>query len=751
MNRFVPTLLHAGFDALAAVAAKLVVIGLVVTSTSCATDAETTSSKDTSAHPKEEETVGFREQIIPLLTKLGCNAGACHGAAAGRGGMSLSLFGSRPAADYEEIVVDLQGRRVHRLVPEKSLLLAKPAGLVEHEGGVLMEQGDVSWRAIEAWMLAGCPDSEPSPLQSLELELDQVDDRISYRVVAIDASGVSLDVTRLASLAADQPEHVHIDQQHCEIDFRQPGIHSLVARYRDRIAVVQHAIPFPVSTGALLASDDSSVAIREKNLEHEIDRVVYHRLQQLNLPSPKQTDEPSFLRRIYIDVLGRLPTVVECESYLQSSDPNKRHLLIDSLLQSEEFVQFQLFRWAKRLGLRSLPQDGGEFQTHLNWLENKIREDAPLHKMASEIVLALGDSRSVGATYFARSYPDPKVRADAFGRFFLGIQLSCAQCHDHPLDRWTQDDFYGFAAIFAKTLPEPTLRFDPMGQIIHAGKKQVAAPIIPGEPNPIRDDDPRMSLTKWLEDDNRLLARSQVNWIWSEFMGRGLIEPIDAIATTRPGDHPELLDHLTDYFVQHGYRMRPLIRYLLTSQTYSNGFSAKDLSAEQASLSERFYARAARRPLGAESYGILIQNLARHYSHPTPDDTSGSKAYAPWIDGNFRSESLELLGRCSRQDSCSNASKSASTLRRELHLMNGSFLDSSIQAIADRWQQRLEKGVPFRSLVDEFHTLVFQRPMLHSEWEVWSVELISEDPTERRQTWEDYLWSILVSQSFRSR
>lgn len=751
MNRFLPAPIPTKRFPLAAFSILATVGGFLFNSRCWANNAEPSDSQVAAVRTTDEETVGFREHIVPLLTKLGCNAGACHGAAAGRGGMALSLFGSRPASDYEEIVVDLQGRRVHRIVPNKSLLLAKPSGLIDHEGGVLIEQGDESWRAIEAWMLAGCPDTEPTPLQSLELELTPSSNRVSYRVVAVDAAGKEKDVTSLASVAADQPESVRIDLPNRTIEFQQPGIHSLVARYRDRTTVLQHAIPFPNGSETSDLEPASSNKAVDKKGEHEVDRLVRHRLQQLKLPLPRLADEPSFLRRIYLDVLGRLPTLLECESYSRSLDPNKRESLIDDLLQSEEFVQFQLFRWAKRLGLRSLPKDEGELQTHLRWLEDKIRNDAPLHKMASEIVLALGDSRTIGSTYFARSYPDPKVRADAFGRFFLGIQLSCAQCHDHPLDRWTQDDFHGFAAIFAKTLAEPTVRFDPFGTIVHAGTKQTAAPSIPGESNYLPDDDPRKALAKWLEEDNRFLARSQVNWVWSEFMGRGLVEPIDAITSTRPGDHPELLDHLTDYFMQHGYRLRPLIRYLLRSQTYANQLSGRDLTKEQASLSERFYARATRRSLGAEVYGVVIEKLALNYTKPPTDATSISNAYAQWIDGNIRSESLEILGRCNRQDSCSTTPTSESTLRRELHLMNGPFLDTTIRAISDGWQDRLSKGEPFRRIIDEFHTLTFQRPMLDSEWQVWFGQLIHEDPLEQRQRCEDYLWSILVSQSFRSR
>lgn len=750
MKGFVLAPNHTRLAAIIGVALQ-VVAGLVFATPLWTEDTKAAEPREAAVHAVGGEIVGFREQIVPLLTKLGCNAGACHGAAAGRGGMALSLFGSRPASDYEEIVVDLQGRRVHRLVPSKSLLLAKPSGLIEHEGGVLIEQGDESWRAIEAWMLAGCPDSQPAPLQSLELKLKQKDDCFSYQVVATDVAGKSLDVTSLAAISADQPEGVKIDPMTRTLVFRQPGIQALVARYRDRIAVVQHSTPFsdPINAGSL--DESTSAKLDERRIEHGIDRIVRDRLQRLNLPLQQRTDEPTFLRRLYIDLIGRLPTVSECKSYYQSSESNKRDLIVDRLLQSEEFVQFQLFQWAKRLGLRSQPNDKGEFQTHLLWLENAIREDVPIPQMASEIVMALGDSRTVGATYFTRSYPDPKLRADAFGRFFLGIQLSCAQCHDHPLDRWTQDDFHGFAAIFAKTLPEPTLRFDPAGQIIHVGKKQIAAPSVPGEPNPIPDSDPRPALAEWLKRDNRLLAQSQVNWVWSELMGSGLVEPIDAITPTRPGDYPVLFDHLTDYFIQNGYRMKPLIRYLITSQTYASAFAGGDLSAEQASLCERFYARAAKRPFGAEVYGISIQDLARYYANPSETNTARSDRFTQWVDGNTRSESLELLGRCSRQDSCSSSSASASTLRRELHLMNSSFLDEAIGAVANGWQVRLESGVALRSIIDEFHQIAFQRPMLDAEWQGWAGEFMLNDPIERRQRWEDYIWSILVSQPFRNR
>ncbi|WP_205855047.1 DUF1549 domain-containing protein [Pirellula sp. SH-Sr6A] len=698
------------------------------------------------------QTPGFRDQIVPLLTKLGCNAGSCHGAAAGRGGMALSLFGSRPDSDYATIVIDLQGRRVHRVVPEKSLLLAKPSGLLDHEGGVLIDQGDEAWRAIEAWMKAGCPDDEAASLQSLELEFQDDSEPLTYRVVATDELGKKRDVTPFAALQADQPDAVEIDRRHHTVHFRQHGIHSLFARYRDQVAVRQRAIPFSEQIDAPHSSIIPS-SQQPTDEGHAVDRLINERLQQLHLPPIEPTDEPSFLRRVYLDLLGRAPTLSECDAYLRSSNPTPRSQLVDTLLASDEFAQYQVFRWARRLGVRSLPNEPDAFQSHIRWLDQKIRDDAPIPEMATELVLALGDAREVGATHFTRSYPDPKARADAFGRFFLGIQLSCAQCHDHPLDRWTQDDFHGLAAIFAKTLPAPIVKWDPAGQIIHQDTKQPAAPKIPGQPDLLANDDPRLPLADWLKSENRLMAKAQVNWIWSELMGRGLVEPVDAISPLAPGNHPELLEHLTDYFLQQECRARPLIRYILNSRTYAR----RARSAEETILTERFLARAAPRPLGAESYMLAIARLQQHYATPAHDlppalvATPAQNPYADWIDGNLRSSSLEILGRCIRPEACGNSSRTESTLRRELHLLNSPLLDNAIQTIADRWQLRRDEQVPLREIVDEFHRLAVQRPMTDSDWSEWSNELFHSDTQEERRRWEDFLWSMLVSQAFRTR
>jgi hypothetical protein len=713
-----------------------------------------TSDEESKQAPGFRDLPGFRDQIVPLLTKLGCNAGSCHGAAAGRGGMALSLFGSRPESDYATLVVDLQGRRVHRVVPERSLLLAKPSGLLDHEGGVLIDKGDDAWRAIEAWMKAGCPDDQPASLQSLELKFQGDSEPLTYRVVATDAQGKRQDVTPFAAIQSDQPDAVRIDRRHHTLDFLQPGVHSLFARFRDQVAVRQRAIPFSEQTGPTHPSTDPSIQ-PASDAEHTIDRLVNQRLRQLHLPQIESADEASWLRRLYLDLLGRAPTIPECDAYLQSSNPQKRSLLVDSLLESDAFAQHQVFRWARRLGARSLANEAEAFQSHIRWLDQKIRDDAPIPEMASELVLALGDSRSVGATHFTRSYPDPKARADAFGRFFLGIQLSCSQCHDHPLDRWTQDDFHGFAAIFAKTVAEPVVKQDPNGQIIHPGTKQPAAPKIPGQPDPLAIDDPRLPLADWLKSKNRLLAKAQVNWIWSEFMGRGLVEPIDAMSPLAPGNHPELLEHLTDYFLQQECRTRPMIRYLLQSQTYAR----RARSAEESILTEQFLARAAPRPLGAETYTHTIARLQRHYTlseAPSADpsemvDSLPANPYEAWIDGNVRSESLEILGRCTRPESCNDSTRSESTLRRELHLMNSPLLDDAIRTIADGWQRQRDEQVPLREIVDEFHRLAVQRPMTESDWDDWSDELIHTDPDEQRRRWEDFLWSMLVSQAFRTR
>ncbi|MEM9701557.1 MAG: DUF1549 domain-containing protein, partial [Planctomycetota bacterium] len=528
--------------------------------------------------------------MVPALTRLGCNAGACHGAAAGRGGLSLSLYGGDPASDYDAIVRAFRGRRVNRVRPEDSLLLLKATESIDHGGGpVLDDEGD-AYRLLRDWIADGAKRESGGKLTAVAVTPSRattaLGETVSLRATATFEDGTVRDVTRWTTFVAEDSSAVRVEadrdpQAPTAVPLRR-GRHVVIARHRDRVHAVELIVPL----------SDAPTEYETTSQTNFVDRHVFAGLQDLRLPASPPTTDAAFLRRVTLALTGRLPTPDAAVAFAADRDPEKRVKRIDELLASEAFVQYWTYRLAELLRIRPHEADGRDARLYQDWLAERLREQAGYDAIISDLLKAVGDGRTAGPPNFHRVGKNPRERAEFVSEALMGVRLRCANCHNHPLDRWTQDDFHGLAAVLAGVTSGPSVRPDPEAKVVHPRTGEPARPQIPGGP-PTGVRGPA-ALASWLtEPENPYFAKAFVNRLWKATVGRGLVEPADDFRATNPATHPALLNELADEFVAHGYDLRRTLRTITLSAALAR--SAEALPGNAAD--DRFLSHFPRTPL----------------------------------------------------------------------------------------------------------------------------------------------------------
>lgn len=670
----------------------------------------------------------FDTEVVPVLTRAGCNAGACHGAAAGRGGFHLSLFGADPAADHEAIVDALEGRRVNLARPAESLVLAKPAGRLKHGGGKALPADGPGAELLARWIAAGAPRGEARKLTQFTVTVgrDVVEDEcpVLLKAVVRFDGGPEVDVTRWTVFTPADPAVLDFDDRAMTVAVRRRGQHVLIARYLDRVVPVRLTRPL----------GDRPVDLSGESTTNFIDEEIVRTLTVLRLPVSPQADDAAFLRRARLDLTGTLPTPQEVAAFRK--DP-ARAALVDRLLKSDEFADYWTLRFARMLRAHTV---GGEKETmtaYTGFLKKMLRDGTPLDRWAKALVTATGDSHAVGPANFARTATDARGQAELVGRVFLGARIQCANCHNHPLDRWTQDDYHGLAAVFAKLDRGRTVKVTAFGAVTNPRTGEPAVPRIPGA-GPLTGD-PVTGLADWLvAPDNPYFAKAQVNRLWRAMFGRGLVEPVDDLRATNPPTHPALLKRLADDFVRHGYDVRRTLRLIALSRAY--GRSATPVAGNEAD--DRYYARSYRRPLDPEVLADAIDAVTgvpqAYAGHPP-----GTRAIAVY-DPLSPAPSLDVLGRCSRAVNCEEAAV-AGGLPARLHLLNGALLNAKVADQNGRLARLMADGKSDREIVTQLYVRGFGRSPTEAELSGWLTRLGNGD---RRMALEDFLWGLLNSNEF---
>ncbi|MEM7560152.1 MAG: DUF1549 domain-containing protein [Planctomycetota bacterium] len=530
----------------------------------------------TPLYAKEPTTqVDFKNDLIPVFTKLGCNAGACHGAAIGRGGFKLSLYGGNPSADYHTIVQELEGRRVNLFKPEQSLIYLKPSESIAHEGGYLVEDGEESEQLLLDWIRQGAKQQSQRKLLRVEVQprrqvLKQINESVALRAYAHYDDGSRREVTRWTVFTPEDDSAVKISEASNATILRR-GRQIVVARYLTEVQPIELLTPINASQ-----SEGPTTSVEMGFIDAEIEKS----LQVLGLPKSTRIDDQAFMRRISLDLTGRLPFVMEDAlreklSSTQSKEQFDRTRYLEQVLASEEFVEYWSLQLAKIFRVspgtaRDASLGVGSSNRYHTWLAEELRKGTSYKELAEKMVLSQGNTREIGPANFYRTVANAREQAELFSELFMGSRMRCANCHNHPLDRWTQDDYHGLAAIFAKMRLGDNVSVKPDGEVTHPRTLEPAIPRIPGgEFLNSGKVDKREQLVDWLTaNDNPYFAKAIVNRLWKHMMGRGLIEPVDDLRATNPATHPELLEQLAADFVVHDYDLRHTLMLIASSQAF---------------------------------------------------------------------------------------------------------------------------------------------------------------------------------------
>lgn len=719
----------------------LVFLNVVVFSNTLAAQNENVSDSD--------ERISFENDLIPIFTKFGCNAGACHGSAAGRGEFKLSLFGGNPQADYAAIVRQIAGRRVNLIHPEKSLIILKPTAQTRHGGGRVLkedsEHGDEAVQLLHDWIRQGARYETKRHLKSVDITpkkqiVTNLKQTIHLKASAHFSDGTTEDVTQWTVFTPEDTSAIKINPTAAKAKLNRRGRHIIIARYLTEVIPIEFIAPLN-DTIDISSNTNNAVEKTDAIIDSEIRKL----LSTLRLPVSATADDATFLRRVTLDLTGRLPTPENVNAFLANTDTKKREILVDTLLASEEFNVYWTLQLAKLFRVRSRDRNTQGAYAYHQWLSQQLRDGVGYDDIARSVILATGDSHQVGAVNFYRTVNGPREQAELMSELFMGARLRCANCHNHPLDRWTQDDYHGLAAIFAKIENEQIVRVKPTGTVIHPVTREKAQLRIPGERFLSTDVvDGRRELADWLTDpENPYFAKAIVNRLWKAMMGRGLVEPVDDFRSTNPATHPDLLTALADDFIANGYDLRHTLRQIALSNAYARSANA----TPQNRIDDRFYSHALKKPLVPEVLADALSDVLG-----VPDtygaEPEGTRAVA-LVDPNTRSDALDILGRCSRQTSCETSISAADGLQRKLHLFNGDLLNARIGVPGSRLDKLISSGNSPLEIVREFYLAALSRHPTHKEQTFWQQHIdVDVSANAQRAILEDMVWSLLTCNEF---
>ena len=673
----------------------------------------------------------FRTDILPVLSKAGCNAGACHGAATGQGGFRLSLLGYDPEEDYWNITREFSGRRLNVDAPEESLFLRKPTHQIDHEGGRKIKRDSESYRKLLDWIKTGAAYGSPS-LKVTRIEanppeqfLTSTNQSVQLTIRAFLSDGRQRDVTDLALYTSNDEGIAEVDKSGLVVT-RNRGATSIMVRYSGQVTAVRIAVPF--ANRELAETGFPSI--------NSIDEEIATELKRLRIPASALSDDSEFFRRIHLDLIGRLPEPGDSRKFLQKrSTPASRDAIVEKLLASEEFTDFWTLKFADLLLINGKRGSEKASLRYHNWLRQQLSAKAPWNRIAAELLTAEGDINENGPANFYALASDPRDLAEYAGSIFLGTQIGCARCHAHPTDRWTQDDYYQFSACFSGVTREGDVVRARPGEIQYPKSKRAVTPKPLGDYDPLpKESDPRIAMAKTLTADP-LFAKAIVNRVWKNLLGRGLVEPVDDLRPTNPATHPALLEKLASEFRAHDFDLRWLIRTIAESRTYQ--LTSRTIQANRSD--DRFYAHAYLKPLSAQ---VLVDAIGQvtGTSEKFKEYPDGTRA-VQLVGAQTESYALDVLGRCKREKVCETTAGGGG-LAQALHLINGSTINDKLGGNA--FAQLDSKSTS--EIVDELILRALTRLPTTEEAAYWKSTI--DQAANRQEALEDFLWTLLNSREF---
>lgn len=663
----------------------------------------------------------FHTDVIAGLSKAGCNQGACHGSPQGKNGFRLSLRGFDPTLDFMTLAKEDFGRRANPLEPESSLVLKKGAAIVPHQGGKRFDPSEPAYRVVKQWIAEGCrPTAKPVALKRLEVWplSGRLHERHPQQQVLARAhfdDGSSRDVTDLAVFTVNKEDAATISNQGL-VDFTKTGEASILVRYLGAV----------VSTRLTYVKRDPSYVFRGPPEVNEIDRLMFAKQRSLQLQPAAVASDAVFLRRVYFDTIGLPPTAEEAAKFLDSRAPNKRADLIESLIARPEFAEMWALRWADVMRGSDVTISKRGVHSFHRYLVSHFRDDRPFDRFARETLTSQGNTLHVPAANFHRIARTPDEAAEAMSQLFLGVRIGCAKCHNHPFEAITQDDYYGFAAYFARVkfkgkqfmVDDEIVYIDRQGEVRHPTKNTTIPPAAFGVAagNLAPTDDRRVRLADWLvSPENRYFAPSIVNRVWYHLLGRGLVDPVDDFRDTNPAADPELLAQLARGFIDDGYRLKPLVRKILNSNTYQLSSSPVKQSP-QAATPDAYFTHVVPRMLTAEQVLDAISSVTG-LPEKFPGYPLGTRA-ASLADGAVEHPFLKAFSKPVRDVTCECAREDDPSLGQVIHLLNNPGIVANVKSPRGRIEKWLDDGKSDAEIVETMYLTTLSRRATKPEREL---------------------------------
>lgn len=695
------------------------------------------------------EPISFIKDVMPVFTKAGCNTGGCHGTSRGKDGFRLSLFGYDPDGDYHRLTREAIARRINLALPEESLILEKATRKVPHTGGELFKSDSEFYRTLLAWLQAGAPKDGPDVAKVVRLEinprqsvLEGTGEAQQLSVRAFYSDGTDRDVTSLTAFMGNNDAAIKVSASGKATALSR-GEAFITARYEGLATGVQVlAIPKNLQF--------TWPAVAENNY---IDTHVNAKLRKLRIAPSDLCDDPTFLRRVYLDITGTLPSPDQVRTFLADTSGGKRDAVIDDLLGRKEFVDLWVMKWAELLQIRSADQQV-QMSTksalqYFDWLEGEITQNVPVDVMVKKLLTATGPSFEEPAANFYKIERDTLKLSENVAQAFMGVRVQCTQCHNHPFDRWTMNDYFGFAAFFAQVGrkagedPRETIVFNSGGGAVKhpvTGKDMAPKFLGGAQPEIAKGADRRQVLAEWLTaPENPYFSRNLANIIWAQFFGKGIIDPVDDVRVSNPATNPELLDKLASQLTAYRYDFKKLVRDICTSRTYQLSAVPNATNAGD----EANFAKAGVRRIRAEvlldALGSVTGSAEKLRGLP-----QGGRAIEI-ADGRTSTYFLTTFGRATRETPCSCEVKMEPNLSQALHLLNGDAVNAKVLN-GGLVKKLLKEGKQPSDIIEELYLRALGRPPTGAE--TTKLQTFFTEGKKPDVVLNDLFWALLNAKEF---
>ena len=708
-----------------------------------------------------EPPVSFVNDVVPIMTKSGCNMGVCHAkAGGGQNGFQLSLLGFEPAEDFEHLVLEGRGRRLSLVSPDQSLLLMKASGQIKHGGGVRLAKSSKGYEQIRDWIAQGASIDSPSSPKLVRLEIEpnkatlKLQQNQQLKALARFSDGSVRDVTSQALFESNDKAMAEVNENGLVKVLDIPGKVAVMVRYQTSVAVFNAAVPLGASVDKL------------PPIKTFVDKAVFANLKELGIPPSPVIDDATFLRRVTLDIGGRLPTEAEASAFLANKSPDKRDQWIDELLQGTDYADFFAAKWTAVLKNRR--DDASDLLSNFAfhaWVRDSLLANKPYDHFVRELLAATGTVIGNPPVAWYKRVKEPKNQIEDVAQLFLGVRMQCAQCHHHPFERWSQDDYYSLSAFFSQVGRKPSgtrgedLIFHKRGMATATNIKSGIAlkPAALGDPAPSisADEDPRLKLADWMgSPKNPFFAKALVNRYWKHFFQRGLIEPEDDIRDSNPPSNPELLGALEKHFIETGFDLKELVRTITRSSAYQLSAAPNKYNGGDRQNYSRYYPRRLAAEVMLDSIDQLAGTQTDFANLP-----AGTRAVSlPDNSYNNSSPFLKVFGRPEGESVCECERVQSSSLGQSLHLINASDIRGKLTSPTGRAEKLAKAAGPPEPKIKELYLSAFSREPRPDEMKA-ALNYLSEprlnaagQPVDAqkaiRDNFQDLIWALMNTKEF---